>query len=161
MADVALLCSDGRVVVSGKLCESSGLLSALSGEANAGQDAVEVPLPDFDSTTVGAAVEFLQHHQTEPFAELDPPLRQAFDDIIGAFDRNFLTSIYERGPSAVPLLLAFACYTDIVPLRALCAASLASQAQSLKDEDILGLFGVEGDEAMIDAACAPFPWLAE
>ena len=157
MPETVLVCSDGRCAVSDAACGASRLLSTLRSETDS---ALEVPTPDFCVAVTSAAVEFLEHHLAEPFAEIEPPLKQSFEDTVSTWDRSFLTSVQQRGPHAVPELLTLSCYLDIPDLRSLCAAFLASSLQNCSDGDVFGLVGVESiTEEEIERSCANFPWL--
>ena len=140
-------------------CTSSRLLATLRTESS---DPLEVPTPDFKVATASAAVEFLEHHVVEPFADIEPPLKQPFEDCISTWDRSFLTAVQQRGPTAVAELLTFACYLDIPQLRSLCSASLASSLQSCGEHEVFGQLGVDPlSDAAVDKACSNFPWLQQ
>ena len=136
------------------------MLSTLLVEEAQGRSVLELPLPDFSVATAGFAVEYLEHHAVEPVAELDPPLRQSLDALISSWDRSFLASVTQKGAAQLPLLLTLAAYLDLVPLRNLCAASLAAAIQI--EPDVAAVFGTSAPTAAeTEAACAEFPWLAE
>jgi hypothetical protein len=159
LAELTGVCSDGRCALTSRICAASKLLTAVASEH---EGILEVPLPDFDVATVGHAIDFLDHHESEPFADLEPPLRQPFDAVVSSWDKSFVATLQQKGATGLLALLSLACYLDIGTLRALCSAAIAAMLQGVADNDIHSLFGVEAmDDDATTTACREYPWLLE
>lgn len=117
-------------------------------------DAPEMPLPNVSSKILSKTLEFLNHHASEPMAEMEKPLQSIImSEVVQPFYAQYvdgldMDTLYE-------LVLA-ANYMDIVPLLELTCAKIASMIKGKTPAQIRELFNIKNEftpeeEAAINA----------
>lgn len=146
-AEVALIASDGsRVLLPRRVAAHQSLLlrDLLDGSPST-VDIVEVPLDLIDARILQRCVDYMQHRDKAPRArDIPKPLRHGtkLEDVLDEYDRGF---VQHWDDSVSVRMVKASCFLNILDLKELTCAKLASMIAERTVEEVRCLLGVESD----------------
>jgi S-phase kinase-associated protein 1 len=126
-----------------KVSRKAAKISSLIEEAmlNDNDDDIPIiPLLEVDSTMLEKIIQFLEHHENDPFLEPEKPLKSnILKEVVTEWDANFITVDNETFYAIVKA----ADYLNIRPLIVLCICFLVTESKGKERDEIMKRWGMD------------------
>lgn len=127
----------------------SGLIKDMLDDQEDDQQTV-IPIPNVNGRTLRYVIEYCEHHWNNKADPIEKPLRGKIEDVISAWDKQFLfTDLVKGGDEKqhellIDVIMA-ANFLNIKDLLDLTCATVASMIKGKTPEQIRALFNIEND----------------